>query len=94
MVKSQAHLAHSAFINQQLEKDPSTAEWLEDSFVNTIAWRKITQQWLKDNYPEITVEQHNSRPWAADNAQDLVTVYRFQDESFIAFNRNRFYDIE
>ena len=88
MVKSQAHLAHSAFIDQQLELNPP-----EESFVNTIDWGKIHQQWLKDNYPETTVEQHNSRPWAADNAQDSVTVYRFQDKSFIAFNRNGFYDI-
>lgn len=88
MVKSQAHLAHSAFIDQQLE-----LEFPEESFVNTIEWGEIPQQWLKDNYPETTVEQHNSRPWAADNAQDSVTVYRFQDESFIAFNRNGFYDI-
>jgi hypothetical protein len=89
MVKSQAHLAHSAFINQQLELNPP-----EESFVNTIDWGRIPQQWLKDNYPETTVEQHNSRPWAADNAQDSVTVYRFQDKSFIAFNRNGFYDID
>ena len=88
MVKSQAQQAHTAFINQQLE-----LEFPEESFVDTIAWGKIPQQWLKDNYPETTVEQHNSRPWAADNAQDSVTVYRFQDESFIAFNRNGFYDI-
>ena len=88
MVKSQAHLAHSAFIDQQLE-----LEFPEESFVDTIDWGYIPQQWLKDNYPETTVEQHNSRPWAADNAQHSVTVYRFQDGSFIAFNRKGFYDI-
>ena len=88
MVTSQAHLAHSTFINQQLKLEPP-----EESFVNTKNWGEIPQKWLKDNYPETTIEKHNSRPWAADNAQDSVTVYRFQDESFIAFNRNGFYDI-
>ena len=89
MVKSQAQQAHTAFIDQQ------DASLLKDfDLIDTMEWGAVTQQWLKDNYPEATVEEHSKRPWADDNADDSVTVYRFQDESFIAFNRNRFYDIE
>jgi len=89
MVKSQAHQAHSAFINQQ---DASVRDNWE--LMDTTEWGAITQQWLKSNYPETTVEEHSKRPWAGDNADDSVTVYRFQDGSFIAFNRNRFFDID
>ena len=88
MVKSQAHQAHSAFISQQ---DASLFKDFE--LIDTMEFGKVTQQWLKDNYPETTVEEHSKRPWADDNADDSVTVYRFQDRSFIAFNKNGFYDI-
>ena len=88
MVKSQAYQAHSAFINHQDASVRANRELMD-----TTDWGAITQQWLKDNYPETTVEEHSKRPWAGDNADDSVTVYRFQDESFIAFNRNQFFDI-
>ena len=83
---SQAYQAHSAFIKQQ-----DIAMYDNWELMDTIG--AITQQWLKSNYPETTVEEHSKRPWAGDNADDSVTVYRFQDGSFIAFNRNRFFDI-
>ena len=88
MVKSQAHKAHNAFIKRQ--EASAFDNW---EFIDSTEWGAITQQWLKKNYPETTVEEHSKRPWAGDNADDSVTVYRFQDGSFIAFNRNQFFDI-
>ena len=88
MVKSQAQQAHIAFIDQR-----EASLFNDFDLIDTTEFGKVTQQWLKDNYPETTVEEHSKRPWVDDNADDSVTVYRFQDRSFIAFNKNGFYDI-